>query len=512
MKRDLATLDGREFDLAVIGGGVVGASIARDAARRGLSVALIEKDDFAAAASEAMSHLVHGGIRYLAQAQLGMVRQSLAERAVWRTIAPLHVRAQPCLMPIAGKGMAGTAVMRSAVGLFNLLGGREGAPAGSRSWLDAKAAVAAEPALEMPALAGALAWHDCRVDEPERVVLTLVKDAAGRGAAVANHLECTKLVTRNGRLVGVAAEDRINGGRVELRVRAAVNATGPWAAVLAGQLLSGQKAARLTVSKGIHLVVGPIVQGAAINLTGKGEHGFVLPWRGLSLIGTSDEPVDAADGGMVATESEVTALKQKIARLLPAVRLALDQIIGTYASARALPGAMHDTYRAARDEAIADHAADGAAGFFSVYGGKWTTSRRVAEQAVDRVAKALDARAKPCETRQAKLPGTPDGDTAVFRGEWLDRLKAWPPDEAESWIAAYGTALPQKLAALPDTADASTRETVRFAIAAEEEMAVVPEDFARRLARWHGLTRPGVAARAAEWLARKTKVADARLN
>jgi glycerol-3-phosphate dehydrogenase len=259
-------------------------------------------------------------------------------------------------------------------------------------------------------------------------------------------------------------------------------------------------------------VCGPIAHAAAITLAGKGEHGFVLPWRGLSLIGISDDAVEAPGDGMDASGEEVMALKEKIARLLPAARPALDRIIGTYASARALPGAMHDTYRASRDEAISDHAADGAAGFFSVYGGKWTTARQVAEQAVDRLEMVLERRLKPCETRQATLPGTPEGNTAAFRGEWLGRLKTWPSEEAESWIAAYGTALPQKLAALPDTADAFARETARFAIAADEEMAVLPEDFARRLARWHGLQRPGVAARAAEWLARKTKVADARLN
>jgi len=508
MKRDLAALDGPQFDVAVIGGGVLGASIARDAARRGLSVALVEMDDFAAAASEAMSHLVHGGIRYLAQAQLGMVRQSLAERAVWRRIAPLHVRSQPCLMPVAGKGLAGTAMMRSAVGLFNMLGGREGAPERGRSWLDARAAIQAEPALEMPALRGALAWHDFRVDEPERVVLALVQDAAGHGAAAANHLECMSLLLRNGQVTGLVAADRIGGGRVEIRARAVVNATGPWAATVAARLLSGQKAARLTVSKGIHLVAGPIVHAAAINLAGKGEHGFVLPWRGFSLIGTSDDPVDAAADGMAASDSEVTALKEKIARLLPAVRPALDRIVGTYASARALPGAMHDTYRAARDEAISDHSSDGAAGFFSVYGGKWTTARRVAEQAVDRLATVLAANVKPCDTRHARLPGTPE-DEAAFRREWLQRLKAWPDEEAESWIAAYGTALPQKLTVLRQEADASAREAARFAIAVGEEMAVLPQDFARRLARWHGLKQPGVAARAVEWLARRTKVADA---
>ncbi|MGD9912489.1 MAG: FAD-dependent oxidoreductase [Rhizobiaceae bacterium] len=509
MQRNLAELQKGAFDLAVIGGGIVGASIARDAARRGLSVALVEKDDFACAASEAMSHLVHGGIRYLAQARFGMVRQSLAERAVWRRIAPLHVRPQPCLMPLAGKGRLGVASMRAAVALFNSLGGREGAPSPQPAFVSARAAVAAEPALAMPGLEGALAWHDCRVDEPERVVLTLLVDAVAHGASVANHMECTGLLRRNGRVAGIVVQDAIGRGRIEVRARGVINAAGPWAAELAGRLATGQKSARLTVSKGIHIVAGPIARDAALNLAGRGEHGFVLPWRGMSLIGTTDDAIEGPRDRMSAQPDDVTRLAERIARLLPSARELLAAPLATFASARALPGDAANTYRAAREEAIVDHAGDGAQGLFSAYGGKWTTARRMAEHVVDRVAAALDMKAGPCDTHTALLPGTPDADVPAFLAAWRGRLAGWPAEEADSWVAAYGTSLPERLGKLPLDAGADRREAARFAFAVEDEMAVTPADIARRLARSHGIARPGVEARAAEWLARRAKVTDA---
>ncbi|MGE0500100.1 MAG: glycerol-3-phosphate dehydrogenase/oxidase [Rhizobiaceae bacterium] len=511
MQRDLAALADSSFDLAVIGGGIIGASIARDAARRGLSIALVEKDDFASAASEAMSHLVHGGIRYLAQARIGMVRESLAERAIWRRIAPLHVRPQPCLLPLANKGFSGRWSMRAAVTLFNALGGSEGAPANAPCWLDAGQALAVEPTVAMPGLEGALRWHDYRVDEPERVVLSLVADSAAQGAVVANHAECVGLAIRSGRVEGIEMADGLGGGTLRITCKQVVNATGPWAASLASRLVSGQQAASLTPSKGIHIVAPALGGKHAINLAGKGQHGFVLPWRGMSLIGTTDDPFDGQPDGLVAGEDDVGMLACRIARMLPGGRAVLDHPIATYASARALPGTMSNTYTARRDDALADHAPDGAAGFLSVYGGKWTTARRVAETTVDRVVGAHHGPARACDTASASLGGTPSIAAETFREGWLSQLLAWPREEAESWIAAYGTGLPAILERFGEVklTDPTVREEARFTLATESEMAVSSADIARRLSRWYGLANPGVEDRAATWLARRAKSIDA---
>ena len=513
MKRDLDALADGRFDLVVAGGGVVGASIARDAARRGLRVALVEADDFAHAASEGMSHFVHGGIRYLATGEFGQVRKSLRERATWMRIAPHQIVAQPCLTPIAGKSRFEGVALAAAVHLFNVLGGRNVLPRDARPpvRLTAAEAVRAEPAVEQAGLTGALVYHDCRVDEPERVVVGLLQDAAAHGAVIANHARCLSLRTEGGKVGAVEVRDEIGGGTLTIRAEALVNATGPWAEVLASQLLAGQAQVALTLSKGIHVVTGPVAATHSLNLAGHHEHATVLPWRGFSLIGTTDEPIKGDADGAAATEADVETLLAKIARLLPSTTGRLGPVLDSYAAVRALPGRVSDTYGASREDALSDHAKDGAAGFLSVYGGKWTTARLMAEHAVDRVVARLGRTARLCDTATAPLLDAPASPPDTFRAAWRTSLRDWPRDEADAWASAYGTRLSAVLKALPDlaTADVFARENARFAHAAAEEMAVLPADFARRMARWYRLARPGVEARAAIWLAANRKLADA---
>jgi len=504
-RRDVAALEQHSFDVAVIGGGVIGASIARDAARRGLSVALVEAGDFCAATSEAMSHFVHGGIRYLAQGQFGHLRQSLAERAVWRKIAPHMVSLQPCLTPVAGKGFAATGMMRAAVGLFNLAGGRNILPSGEAqgSWLDAAETVHLEPVLEMPGLRGALLYHDCRIDEPERIVLALLQDAAVHGAVVANHVEATGLDAGNDRTLGARIRDRIGEGEGFVRAAVVVNAAGAWSARLADRFIPGQKGVTLTLSKGIHLVTDAFAATHALNLAGRGEHAAILPWRGKSLIGTTDD-LFAGDPSMLAVEqADVDRLVAKVERLLPAMRGRLAPIHDRFAGLRALPGATTKTYSAVRDSIIVDHVADGAPGFVTVTGGKWTTARFIAEHAVNTVVSLLGRPARPCDTAEAPLPHAPSEAPEIALAKWHRDLPSWPRAEVDAWFSAYGTAMPAVLSTLndPDKSDYSARETARFSHAVWREMAVKPEDVARRLARWYDIEHPGVAGRAAAWMA-----------
>jgi glycerol-3-phosphate dehydrogenase len=337
-----------------------------------------------------MSHMVHGGIRYLARGDARSVRTALAERAIWRRIAPHQVSLLPCMMPLTGS-LSHRLAMRLGVSLFNALGGRNVLDRGQRVPLaiDRASALAAEPAIDQPGLTGALLYHDCRVDEPERVVLGLVRSAWHAGAVVANHLDCVKLALRDGKVEGVDVVDAIGGGAFTLRAASVVNATGASAGTVASRLLAGQKQAEPTCSKGIHLVVPPIARHHSLTLAGKHEHGFVMPWRGMSLVGTTDDMVDGDPGEAAVEPADVERLAAKIARLLPAASPALARPLASYAGVRALPGKGVDTYRMSRDGASSDHAADAAAGFFSVFGGKWTTARLMAEGAVDQVARYL---------------------------------------------------------------------------------------------------------------------------
>ena len=237
MQRDLDAFAAKPFDLAIIGGGVIGAAMARDGARRGMKVALVEREDFACAASEAMSHLIHGGMRYLAQGQLSQVFQSLAERAIWRRIAPAHVAPQPFLMPLINKGAVSQASLSAGTRLFDWLGGN-----GWGRRLSAAQAIAAEPALELPGLQGAFAYCDCRLDRPERLVLAMLGDAVAHGAVVANHCEAIRLAV-NSAGHELILLDRLTDREHVLRTKMVANVTGPWAAKLAGKLIPGQKCA-----------------------------------------------------------------------------------------------------------------------------------------------------------------------------------------------------------------------------------------------------------------------------
>ncbi len=398
MQRDLDRLSAAPFDLAVIGGGVIGVSVARDAARRGMKVALVERDDFACAASEAMSHLIHGGIRYLAQGHLKQVFQSLEERAIWQKIAPDHVIPQTFLMPLYGKGALARATLAIGAGLFELLGGK-----GIGRRLTASEAISAEPVLDHPALQGAVTYSDYRLERPEHLVMAMLADAAGHGAVVANHLEANGLrQTSDG--LKLTARDTITGEVVEITAAMVANVTGPWTAQLASRLLAGQGAAKLVASKGIHILTHQITKSHAIALSGKGEHAFIVPFGSHSLVGTSDEPYTGDLADVQPTPAEIDELVERVGRLLPSTKPFLQAPVGAFAGVRALPGAAGDTYSASRDFSICDHSADGCARLYSVHGGKWTTARLVARKAVDRFATALGGNFRQCDTQTALIP------------------------------------------------------------------------------------------------------------
>ena len=513
MKRDLGTLDSQSFDVLVIGGGLVGASIARDAARRGLSVALVERDDFACGASEALPRLVVGGVGHRLPRGLGALRRTLAEGAVWSRIAPHRVALQRCMVPVTSRNLARTAAMRLAVDLY----GRAGAgslPVLDRSAVRLRAAEAAErePAVDQPALRGALVYLDWRIDEPERLVLALLKDAVVHGAVVANHAECDALVLLNGKLSGARVFDRIGGVWLEAWSSVIVNATGAWSEATAARMLGDGRSARPRLSREIRIVTSAIAgEHALVFPESRGGDMTVVPWRGMSVVGTATDAFDDDPANAAAEAHEIEWLAERIGDLVPAARDSLEFAVDGFAAVRARPRVPDGKAAHARLGSVTDHAGEGMAGFLSIGGGDWTTVRPIAERAVDRVVAMLGRPVRPCDTADAVLAETVDGEPDAFAAEWRRHHPYWPAGEIETWASAYGAALPEVMAhagpALRPGEQA--REAARFAYAREEEMAVLPDDFARRLARWYEVSRPGVAVRAAEWLAGQRGASDA---
>lgn len=512
MKRDPGALDSQSFDVLVIGGGLVGASIARDAARRGLSVALVERDDFACGASEGMSRLVLGAVGHHLPRGLGSLRRIFAEVAAWRRIAPHRVAPQPCMVAVTGRNPVRNATMRLSLDLYRR-SGRSVCP--DMDWqverLGAAEAVGLEPALDNPALRGALVYPDWRIDEPERLVLALLKDAAANGAVVVNHVECDSLVLLNGKLSGARLFDRIGGFWLEAWSSVVVNATGAWSDAVAARMLGDGRSARMRLSREIRIVAPAVAaEHALVVADGGGDDLTIVPWQGMSVVGTTVERFDDDPANAVAEADDIARLAERVGRLLPATREGLASPIDGFAAVRSLPRAPEETAAWAHLGGVTDHAGDGVSGFLSVGGGEWTTVRPLAERAVDRVVAMVRRPVRACDTGKAPLSETGDADPEAFAAEWRRSYPYWPDGEIEAWASSYGAALPEVIARAGPAfrPGEQAREAARFAYAQDEEMAILPDDFVRRLAYWYELSRPGVAVRAAEWLAGRREESD----
>jgi glycerol-3-phosphate dehydrogenase len=504
MKRQLDRIAGKTFDVAIIGGGIVGAFVACDASRRGLSVLLLEAKDFGMATSEAMSHLVHGGLRYLAQGQLSMVMESLAERNRWLRFAPHHVSPQPFLLPLKNNFSIDK---RIGLGLFEMFGKAAGGIEGAlRSRvLSRTEAAETEPALAGAAQGGAILYNDARVDSPERAVLSLLLDATSRGAIVANHCPVKCIRTNNGHVTGLDAKDALTGDDFYIDARIVVNCAGAFADRVSGLAGTSKTGLSLTRSKGIHVIASPITKTHALALSGKGEHAFVVPVKGYSLIGTTDDVFEGEEPK--AEEEEQAGLVKRLHRLLPGLEPL--KIVGSFAGVRALSKSSGSTYRASRDIVLVDHGFFGCKGLFSLTGGKWTTARRMAEKMVDRIAALLERPLKACDTTIVPLSNSPAENLDTF-------LKRFPTPQHSRMKSLYHTYGAQALdlvagfsAGKPGQAESSYMqdlENTLFNHAFQHEMAVTSDDLLHRIGRFALLDDPDIAGRAAVWFAQKAKL------
>jgi glycerol-3-phosphate dehydrogenase len=404
-RRDRLDRLGRErFDVLVVGGGIVGAAIARDAALRGFDVALVEKGDFASGTSSKTSKLVHGGLRYLEQGHVGLVRESLRERGTLLRIAPGLVEPLPLLLPILEGDRPPWQV---ALGLWAYDFLARGRALDAHRMLTREEALRLEPALSPKGLRAAALYSDARMDDA-RLCLETALDAARAGAVCLNHAAVLDLAPAAGPLEGATVEDAPTGRRVDVRVRVVVNATGPWGDALRRRS-AGEVAPRLAPTKGVHLVLPRVsTQALFVRSPEDGRRVFVLPWEGHSLVGTTESPADDLDDLRVRAD-EVDYLLRVVSRTCPGARAGREDVVATFAGARPLLGfAGGSATRASREHAIEVDAR----GLVSVLGGKYTTHRAMAEQAVDVVARRLGRRRRPATTARRRLR-EPGDDVAV---------------------------------------------------------------------------------------------------
>src|SRR5690242_16998579 len=328
MRRNLDRLANETFDLLIIGGGVTGACVARDAAMRGIKVALVEKNDFANATSAHNSKLVHGGLRYLRNFELGLVRESLKERRIWQRIAPHLVHPLPFLVPMYGGGFRARATLTAGLTLYDALSFDKGwldDPAQrlpNHSWLNKATALEAEPVLAGAGFEGAFKYYDAQMYAPERLALEHLIEADGDGAAIANYVEALTLLNRDGKIEGCAVRDTIGGATIPVRAKLTLVAAGPWADIFLTQALGRPATHKLLRSKGIHVMVPSMTNGNALTVAAGGGHFFVLPWHGHTVLGTTDTEFRHDPDSVAVSEGDIDTFFAFINKNLPGAQLA----------------------------------------------------------------------------------------------------------------------------------------------------------------------------------------------
>ncbi|GLV72255.1 glycerol-3-phosphate dehydrogenase/oxidase [Streptomyces hygroscopicus] len=399
----LARMADRELDVLVVGGGVVGAGTALDAATRGLETGLVEARDWASGTSSRSSKLIHGGLRYLEMLDFALVREALKERGLLlERIAPHLVKPVPFLYPLkhrvwerfyAGSGVA----LYDAMSISS--GHGRGLPA--HRHLTRGRALRVAPCLRKDALVGALQYYDAQVDDA-RYVTTLVRTAAEYGAHVANRARVVGFLREGERVVGARVRDLEQGGEFEVRARQVVNASGVWTDDT--QALIGERGQfHVRASKGIHLVVPKDRIHSTTGLILRTEKSvlFVIPWGRHWIVGTTDTDWDLDKAHPAASSADIDYLLEHVNEVL-AVPLTRDDVEGVYAGLRPLlAGESEATSKLSREHTVAHPVP----GLVVVAGGKYTTYRVMAKDAVDEAVHGLDRRVGPCVTEEIPLVG-----------------------------------------------------------------------------------------------------------
>ncbi|MFI0777976.1 glycerol-3-phosphate dehydrogenase/oxidase [Streptomyces sp. NPDC021212] len=399
----LARMADRELDVLVVGGGVVGAGTALDAATRGLETGLVESRDWASGTSSRSSKLVHGGLRYLEMLDFALVREALKERGLLlERIAPHLVKPVPFLYPLKHRGWE-RAYAGAGVALYDAMsissGHGRGLPV--HRHLTRTRALRVAPCLRKDALVGALQYYDAQVDDA-RFVTSLVRTAARYGAHVANRARVVGFLREGARVVGARVHDLEQGGEFEVRARQVVNASGVWTDET--QALIGERGQfHVRASKGIHLVVPRDRIHSTTGLILRTEKSvlFVIPWGRHWIIGTTDTGWDLDKAHPAASSADIDYLLEHVNEVL-AVPLTRDDVEGVYAGLRPLLAGESDaTSKLSREHTVAHPVP----GLVVVAGGKYTTYRVMAKDAVDEAVHGLDRRVGPCVTEDVPLAG-----------------------------------------------------------------------------------------------------------
>ena len=442
------------LDVLVIGGGITGAGIALDAASRGLRTGVVEMGDWASGTSTWSSKLIHGGLRYLYQLDFALVREALSERGrLLQTTAPHLVKAQPFLWPL--KHHYERSYSAVGVGMYDALalaGARGHRTVPIQKHLGRKGVRALAPALDPSGLVGAIRFYDARVDDA-RLVIDIIRTAVGLGALAASRTKVTGfLESAHGAVTGAAVTDLATGAAHEIRARRTINATGVWTEATQ-DLATSTGGLKVLTSKGIHIVVPKEAIDAETGIFLRTEKSvlFIIPWPRYWVIGTTDTPWTEDVSKPVATAADVDYLLAHANEVLSRP-LRRSDIIGVYAGLRPLlqpqlkPGAEAASTKVSREHTVTRVAP----GLTAIAGGKLTTYRVMAADAVDHALGEALARAHPCVTADLPLVGAAGYRALAAQAGAIARERGWTLDRVTHLLDRYGDELPALLASIDD--------------------------------------------------------------
>ncbi len=461
MQRDLRQLADTRFDVLVIGAGFYGVTTAWDAAQRGLSVAIIDRDDFGAATSFNNLKTLHGGLRSLQGFNVTQARLFIRERRALARILPHLVRPLPFVIPTTLHPMRNSLVMRIGLALSDAIASdrNQGLPDPGTHLPPGRIVSKDEvlrlnPVVSPEGVTGGALWYDYQMQSTDRVTLSFLLSAVDAGAVAANYVSAKSLLQEYGRVIGVMAEDHMTNSTFAIRASVVVNAAGPWAAsLLSGLPAESQGAPPPCLSRAMNIVTRKIVSDHACGGVANGRYLFMVPWRDVTMVGTSHDAHDGTADQLRVTRWDLEAFLKDVRLAFPHAALTAADVRLVHRGLLPMMSGSGSHVRLVKESRVIDHAAHGLPGLVSMFGVRYTTARHTAQEAVDAVFRAMGhANPPPCRTAETPLYGGSITHMDSFlKAVLLRDVEGIPSLTLKRIAATYGTGYDQVLQMTRDT-------------------------------------------------------------
>ena len=434
----------KELDVLIIGGGITGACILWDATLRGMKCLLVDKNDYASGTSQATSKLIHGGLRYLKNFEIGLVRESLRERRNLARISPHALYTMGFQIPVYNA--KDTVMTKLGMVLYNQLSYDRNKMIHLDNLIpeyrfhNREETIHEIPEIPRERLKGSYLYYDYANLNPERYTTEFIFSARNHGAVCRNYTEVLNIEKTSKGTYLVKLKDSLSGEITIVETKALVNSAGPWADKIESMAYSGMET-KLVRSKGIHIITRKICKDTTVVLKKKnGTHLFIIPWRNKTIIGTTDTVYTDSPDALKITQKDIEDLLEEVNFAYGSIQLKLDDVDFYYGGLRPLVEQEgKSTYNASRKLEIMDHKDEGFPGFYSALGGKYTTSRLLAEKLVDRIAEFLPNHFSECKTEVTPILGGNFSDFKALENELQKEFPTISGEKIEILVHRYGS-------------------------------------------------------------------------